>query len=182
MRKVTWTYGLIGGSILALMLLGTIPFQEQIGFDKGAIIGYTSMVLAFLMIFFGVRSYRDEVADGRVTFGRAFGVGLLIMLITTLVYVVTWELVYYLLVPDFIEKYSAYAIAQARAAGATDARIAETSRQMADFAASYRNPLVNIAYTFLEPLPVGLVFALVSAWIVSRPRAKPAGTGGDRPV
>ena len=39
------------------------------------------MVLAFLMVFFGVRSYRDNVAGGHVTFGRAFKVGLLITLV-----------------------------------------------------------------------------------------------------
>lgn len=31
------------------------------GFDKGAIIGHTSMVLAFLMVFAGVKSYRRIV-------------------------------------------------------------------------------------------------------------------------
>jgi len=34
------------------------------------------MVVAFLMVFFGVRSYRDNVAGGSVTFGHAFAVGL----------------------------------------------------------------------------------------------------------
>ena len=52
--------------------------MDAIGFDRGEIIGYTSMVLAFLLIFFGVRSYRDNVAGGTVRFGRAFAVGALI--------------------------------------------------------------------------------------------------------
>ena len=42
------------------------------------VIGYTTMVIAFLLIFFGVRSYRDNVAGGTVRFGRAFAVGALI--------------------------------------------------------------------------------------------------------
>ena len=32
------------------------------------------------------------------------------------------------------------------------------------------NPLVNVAFTLLEPLPVGLVFTLVSAGVLSRKR------------
>ncbi|MEZ5283791.1 MAG: hypothetical protein R2712_03050 [Vicinamibacterales bacterium] len=40
----------------------------------------------------------------------------------------------------------------------------------------YRDPLVNVAFTFLEPLPVGLVFTLVTAGVVSRTRG--AVTGG----
>jgi hypothetical protein len=34
----------------------------------------------------------------------------------------------------------------------------------------YKNPLVNIAFTFLEPLPVGIVFTLVTAGVMSRKR------------
>ena len=62
MRKIVLTFGLIAGAILSVMMLVTQSFFDQIGFDKGEIIGYTTMVLAFLMVFFGVRSYRDNVA------------------------------------------------------------------------------------------------------------------------
>ncbi|MFI5244520.1 MAG: DUF4199 domain-containing protein, partial [Gemmatimonadales bacterium] len=78
MRKIVLTFGLIAGGILSAMMLLTLPFQDRIGFDKGEVIGYTTMVLAFLMVYFGVRSYRDNVAGGIVTFGRALMVGLMI--------------------------------------------------------------------------------------------------------
>ena len=41
---------------------------------------------------------------------------------------------------------------------------------MAAFAEQYKNPLINIAYTYLEPLPVALLFTLVSAGMLSRKR------------
>ena len=41
---------------------------------------------------------------------------------------------------------------------------------MQKFAEMYRNPFMNAAITFIEPLPVGLVFAFVSAGILSRSR------------
>lgn len=170
MRKIVLVFGLIAGAILAAMMLLTLPFQDQIGFDKGAIIGYTTMVLAFLMVYFGVRSYRDTVAGGHVTFGRAFTVGLLITAVASACYVATWELIYYKLAPDFVEKYAAHAVEKTRRSGATDAQIAARTQEMAEFAALYRNPLVNIALTFLEPLPVGIVFTLVTAGVLSRKR------------
>ena len=40
----------------------------------------------------------------------------------------------------------------------------------------YKNPLLNIAFTLLEPLPVGILFALISAGILSRKRCI-AGVG-----
>jgi hypothetical protein len=132
------------------------------------------MVLAFLMIYFGVRSYRDNVADGHITFGRAFQVGFLIMAVASVCYVATWQVVYYKFMPDFTDKYAAYEVAKAKQSGATDAQIAEKAKQMAEFKEMYRNPLVNVALTFLEPLPVGLVFTLVTAGVLSRKR-RPEG-------
>jgi hypothetical protein len=170
MRKIVLTFGLIAGAILSVMMLITLPFQERIGFDKGAIIGYTTMVLAFLMVFFGVRSYRDNVAGGSVTFGRAFAVGLLITIVASVCYVATWQLIYYRLTPDFGDKYAAYAIEKAKKSGATDAQIAEKTKEMAQFSQMYKKPLVNIALTFLEPLPVGILFTLITAVALSRKR------------
>lgn len=170
MRKVVLTFGLIAGAILSAMLLVSVPFQEQIGFENGATIGYTTMVIAFLMVFFGVQSYRDNVAGGTVTFGRAFVVGLLITAVATACYVATWEVIYYRLAPDFGDKYAAYAIEKAKRDGATEAEIAAQAKEMAAFMELYKNPLVNIAITAIEPLPVGLVFTLVTAGVVSRRR------------
>ena len=86
MRKIVLTFGLISGAIISAMMFITIPFQNEIGFERGAIVGYTSMVLAFLLIYFGVRSYRDNVAGGTVTFGRAFKVGALISVVAAIPY------------------------------------------------------------------------------------------------
>ncbi len=170
MRKIVLTFGLISGAILSLLMLLTVPFMDRIGFEHGEVIGYTSMVLAFLMVFFGVKSYRDNVAGGSVSFGRAFGVGLLITLLASACYVATWEFTYYNFMPDFGAKYSAYAIEQARKSGASEAQIAAKKREMSEFIEMYKNPLINIAFTLIEPLPVGLVFTLVTAGVLSRKR------------
>ncbi|MEZ4699725.1 MAG: DUF4199 domain-containing protein [Rhodothermales bacterium] len=177
MRNIVLTFGLIAGAIMAAMMLLTIPFQDQIGFERGAVIGYTTMVLAFLMIYFGVRSYRDTVAGGRVSFGRALVVALAIMAVAICCYVATWELIYYQLMPDFGDQYATFILEKERSSGATEAEIAARAAEMARFQEMYRNPLVNIAFTFLEPLPIGLLFALVSAGILSwKRKPQPSGT------
>jgi hypothetical protein len=170
MRKIVLTFGLIAGAILSAMMLITLPFHDEIGFDKSLIVGYTTMVLAFLMVFFGVRSYRDNVAGGSVTFGRAFIVGLMITAVASVCYVATWELAYPKLAPDYLDKYAAYSVEKARKSGATDAEIAAKTKEMTEFKEMYKNPLVNIAYTLLEPLPVGILFTLVAAGVLSRKR------------
>jgi len=171
MRKIVLTFGLIAGAILAAMMLLTVPFMDRIGFDAGTVIGYTTMVLAFLMVFFGVKSYRDNVAGGTVTFGRALLVGVLIVAVATACYVATWEFIYYRFAPDFADKYAAHVLEKARADGATEAQLAERTKELTEFKQMYRNPLVNIAFTALEPLPVGLVFSLVAAGVLRRAKS-----------
>jgi hypothetical protein len=170
LQKIVLTFGLIAGAILSVMMLITAPFHDRIGFDRGVVIGYATMVLAFLMVYFGVRSYRDTVAGGTLTFGRALVVGVLITAVAAACYVATWEFIYYVFAPDFADKYAAHVLEKARATGATEAQLAEQAKKLAEFKVMYRNPLVNIALTLLEPLPVGIVFSLVSAGVVSRKR------------
>ena len=174
MKRIVLTFGLISGALLSIMMLATIPFMDRIGFDKGEIIGYTTMVLAFLMVFFGIRSYRDTVLDGTIGFGRAFQVGILITLISCVCYVATWQVIYYKMAPDFGEKYTAHVIEKARASGATEQQLAAQKAQMAQFMELYKNPLFNVAITFVEPFPVGLVITIVCAGILRRKRAAPA--------
>jgi uncharacterized protein DUF4199 len=168
MRKTVLTFGLIAGVILSIMMLATLPFMDSIGFDRGEVIGYTTMVLAFLLIFFGVRSYRDNVAGGFVSFGRALSVGALIVVVASVCYVATWQLMYYKIAPDFGAKYSAYTIEKARASGESQAAIDKRAAEMQRMVELYKNPAINVAITFLEPLPVGLIIALVSAGILRR--------------
>jgi len=72
-------------------------------------------------------------------------------------------------------------VEKAKRSGATDAQIAGQAKQMAEFAEMFKNPLVNIALTLLEPLPVGLVFAFVSAGVLSR-RRHPTAAAPYRPA
>lgn len=180
MKKTVWTFGLISGAIISVLMLMTIPFQGKDGFDHSLLVGYTTMVLAFMLIYFGVRSYRDNIGGGSVRFGRAFVVGALIAVISSVCYVAAWEVMYYKFMPDFLTQYQARELEKARAGGANEAAIAKQKAEMDKFAEMYKNPVINSAITFAEPLPVGLVIALVSAGILSRARKRE--TAGVRGV
>lgn len=171
MQKIVLTFGLIAGAILSAMLFLTIPFQDDIGFGAmSMVIGYASMVLAFLLTYFGVRQYRDTVGGGTVTFGRAFKVGFLITAVASLCYVATWQVIYTNFAPDFMEQYQAAALEKQARAGATETELQQTRESMAKMAEMYANPLLRAAITFLEPLPVGLLFTLLAAGVLSRRR------------
>jgi hypothetical protein len=153
------------------MMLATVPLMHKISSDKALIIGYTTIVLAGLLVFFGIRSYRDNVSGGKLTFARGLVVGILISLLSNCFYVATWEVVYFKFMPDFAEKYGSQMVEHARSTGASQQKIEETMRQAEDFARNYHNPLYNISMTFLEPFPVFLVITLLSAAILRRKTA-----------
>ena len=172
MKKIVLTYGFIGGGMLVAMTLLTLPFHDQIGFDRGIYVGYTTMVVAFLMVYFGVVSYRDNVAGGNISFGRALKVGAAISLIIMACYVAAWQVIYPVFMSDYLDQYMVYMLEQAKLAGATAEQLAAQEKEMREFGELYNNnPLVNIAFTLLEPLPVALVFSVVTAGITSRKRA-----------
>src|SRR5689334_5009090 len=172
MKKTVLTFGLISGAVMAALMMSTVAFIDRIGFENGTIVGYTSIVLGFLLVFFGIRSYRENVGDGYISFGRAFSVGILIALISSIIYVLTWEVVFHNWLYDFPEKYTAYVIQKAQASGVSAADIARQREEMDSMWALYRsNFFVRAAFTFVEPFPVGLLVTLISA-VALRKRRK----------
>jgi hypothetical protein len=172
MKKTVLTFGLISGALCSLMMAATVPFEDKIGFDRGELVGYTVIVLSFLLVFFGIRSHRDNAGNGVITFRKAFTVGILITLITCVCYVVTWEVLYFNFLPDFMDKYAAHVIEKVKASGANPASVQAQLQQLKKYKEWYDNPFLNAAITFIEPFPVGLVITLISAAVLrKKPRA-----------
>jgi hypothetical protein len=170
MKKIVLTFGLISGAISSLAMVATAAFGKRIGFDNSVFIGYTSIVLSFLMVFFGIRSYRDNIGNGQITFLRAFAVGISITLVSCIFYVVTWEVIYYNFLPDFWDNYGAHLVEKLKASGASPAAIQAKLQQVAKYKEMYKNPMLNAALTFIDPFPIGLVMTLISAAALRRNR------------
>jgi hypothetical protein len=174
MKKTILTFGLISGAISSLMMIAIVPFRDRIGIDKGEFLGYTSIVLSFLMVFFGIRSYRDKAGAGHITFSKAFAVGISITLISCACYVVTWEIIYYNFLPDFWDKYGAHLVEKLKASGASGEAIEARLQEVAKYKEMYKNPLLNAALTFIEIFPIGLVITLISAVVLrKKPQSRP---------
>jgi len=173
MKKTVLTFGLISGILSALMMSATVPFVH--GGHAGYLIGYTAIVLSFLLVFFGIRSYRDNIGNGQITFGKAFTIGILITLISCAFYVVTWEIIYFNFLPGFMDDYGNHAIEKLKASGASAAAVQAQVQQLEHFKKLYANPLINAAYTFIEPFPVGLLITLLSSAVLRKkaPAAPP---------
>ncbi|CAN5914819.1 hypothetical protein BH11BAC7_BH11BAC7_26640 [soil metagenome] len=171
MRKIVLTYGLIAGSIMSLVLLVILGIFGCDHMESGMIIGYTTMILAFTLVFFGTRNYRDNIRNGVISFGRAFGVGLLISLVASVIYVIAWMIFQHFIMPDFYQQYANDMINTAKASGASVSELQAKQTEMNSMIEMVKNPVVVFFYTLLEPLPPGILVTLVSAFIVKKKTA-----------
>jgi ABC-type multidrug transport system permease subunit len=172
MKKVVLTYGFIAGAVVSAFMAVSMISQADHLENMGAgamIIGYLGMLISFTFIFVAVKNYRDKQNGGRVSFGKAFSIGLLISLIASIMYVITWFFVYNYHMPNFMEGYSAKMITEAKATlsgAALDAEIKEINW----FKDVYATPAGFILFTLVEILPVGLLVSLIVALVLKRKR------------
>src|ERR1051325_8780735 len=177
MKKTILTFGLISGGMMAAMMFATPPSRNSAWLQADSMfIRYTTMVLSFMLVFFGIRSYRENIGGGTITFGRAFAVGILITLISSALYVLAWEIMYFG-IPSFGERFMAMCVAHVKSSGASP----EVIQAELDQLKYLNNPFINAAMTFAEPFPVGLIITLVSAAIL-RKRTKAQASGSPAPV
>ncbi len=149
---------LVGNSIIHINMMYSNP-----DYKGNAVIGYATQIIMFSMIYFGVRNFRNNILEGRISFAKAFKTGALICLIASTVYVVIGLLYYYIFVPDFIDVYTEYVIKIS-----PPEEVEAKSAQMANFKEMYKNPLFAILISYMEVLPLGMLVALISAFLVKK--------------
>jgi hypothetical protein len=183
MKRVVLRYGLLSGVALAVMMALTVPFEHHTSARWGMVVGYTIMVLSFLIVFVGVKHYRDVDCGGSISFGRAFGAGVLMMLISCACYVAMWEVLVATVEKNFASEYAASMVKRAQQSGLQGAALEAKMEEIRKFEVTYANPLYRMGMTLLEPLPVGIVMALVTAGVLRRrPEAEVTGVANPEPL
>jgi hypothetical protein len=178
MRKVTLTFGLIAGAIVSgFMIVGLALYEKTGKIFVNELVGYATMVIALSMVFFGIKSYRDNYQKGVINFWKGFQVGLLIALIASLMYAITWE-AYLQTRPagaaSFIDTYTDIVINKKKEKGASAAEIDQEVKKMDDFKRMYSNPAIRFGFTLMEILPVGIIITLISAMLLRKKEFLPA--------
>ena len=169
MKKTILTYGLIAGALIStFMIYMAYLFHKDPNMKSNEILGYGSMILSFSMIFVGVKNYRDNYSEGIISFGNALKIGLLITLVASTMYVITWLIYYYCFIPDFIDKYITHVMNEAQAQGLSQVELDKKAAEFTSFKEMYKNPLFAILMTYAEIVPVGIVISLISAGILKK--------------
>ena len=174
MKKNVLVFGLLAGLVITAMMVTSIYFcYNSDDFEGNMVLGYATMLAAFSFIFLGIRNYRNRYLGGTISFWTAFKTGAGIALVASTIYVAVWLVDYYMFVPDFMEKYTAYEMRMAEKAGKTAAELAEKAEEMQSYSEMYKNPVWVVLLTYMEILPIGLIVSLISALILKRKSKEP---------
>ncbi len=157
-------YALISGFVLF-----GLPFFLGMGvdFDYGELIGYTSMILSLLFVYFGIKHYRDKVNSGKVSLGKALAIGMLIALFSA-VGVAVFDYIYTSQInPDFASEYLEYSVKKMQETLSDEEvkiKTAELTQQMED----YGSPSFMALMMFASVMILGFIISLISGLILQR--------------
>ncbi|WP_178987045.1 DUF4199 domain-containing protein [Winogradskyella schleiferi] len=167
MKNTVIKYGLY--ALLSGFVLFGLPFLFGMGvnFEYGELIGYTSMVLSLLFVHFGIKHYRDKVNDGKVSLGKAIGIGMLIALFSA-IGVAVFDYTYTTQInPDFAKEYLAYSLNKMEANLSPEEFKSESAnliQQMKD----YGSPSLMAFMMFTTVMILGFIISLISGLILQR--------------
>lgn len=179
MKKVVLVFGLIAGILLSIFtfIIMALCTNDVINFDNGDFFGYSAMVIALSIVFFGVKSYRDNYGKGAIKFGRALLVGLLISLFASVVWAGVFE-AYYQIAPEtnemFMNKYCDYQVEKLKSSGAAQLEIDAQVKEIEDMKEMHKNPLFRFVMTIAMILPIGIIVSLITAAVLRKKEVLPA--------
>jgi len=179
MKKVVLTFGLIAGLIIASLVWVTAILVERgaIGFGQLEIVGYASMIVALSMVFFGIKSYRDNSPGKTLRFWKGVQVGVLISLIAGVLY---WggAISYGIVNPGFDERFmrqfTELKVGKLQEQQAPQVEIDRARAEVEMMSGLFKNPVLFFLVCLMEILPVGFIVTLISAGLLRRKELLPA--------
>ena len=171
MLNLILRYGLIAGLIVGIpMMVLAVALNGHPPLAWGMVIGYTTMLVAFSMVFIAIKRHRDNDLGGVIRYWPAFALGLGISFVASVIYVAAWEAVMALTHMDFASSYAATLIEEQKAKGASADALAKLTAEMETFKVQYANPLFRLPMTFTEIFPIGLLVSLITAGLLRNRR------------
>lgn len=179
MKKVVLTFGLLAGVVIAALVWITAALTERdaINFERLEFVGYASMLVALSMVFFGIKSYRDNVGNGRITFWKGVQVGVLISLIAGVLYfagAASYGIVNPGFEENFMRKFTELKVGKLKEQGASQEQIDQAKAEVDVMQTLFQSPILFFLVCLMEILPVGIVVTLISAALLRKGEVLPA--------
>lgn len=169
MKKIIIKNGIISGLIASVFMVCSMAYlYRSEGSEGSMLLGYASMLVAFTFIFIGIKNHRDKNLDGKISFLKAFLIGIGISAIASIMYVAAWGIEYHFFMPDFLEKYSSASIEKLQKSNLSTADLEAKMKEINASKSLYDSIFSFSLITFAEIFPVGLLVTIISALILKK--------------
>ncbi|MEP3207975.1 MAG: DUF4199 domain-containing protein [Maribacter sp.] len=166
MKKTILRFGLYGIGTICLISLLSWSLVDVVDNTTGEVIGYSSMVVSLLFVYFGIKHFRDKENNGKVTFAKALLIGILISLMVSLAFGIL-DIIYVKFVnPDFMTEYYEGMLEQAQSLPSEEFEIRKAELQSEK--EMFLNPYIHFFIMSMMVFVIGFIISLLSALILQR--------------
>ncbi|SEM05928.1 Protein of unknown function [Aquimarina amphilecti] len=167
MKNTVVRYGIYGAITICILFTLALTLGKSLSYSLQEVIGYASMVVSLIFVFFGIKHYRDTENNGAVSFGKALIIGLLISLFAAIAFGLLDVIYIKYINPDFSAEYYGHIIEEMRTTLPEEEfkiKLSELETQKELFS----SPLMNFLLMSTTVLIIGFIISLISGLILQR--------------
>lgn len=158
--KETLKYGIILG--LVSVVYSVLTYMLDLTFKQW--IMWPSLLVSLVVLFLLLRSYRDHVENGFISYGKSVAAGFIMNLYATILTVIYIYLLYSVIDPGLVDKQMAFAeqkmIAKGVPEGAIDGAL--------EMSAKFMKPWITALTSMFGSLFFGLILSLIVSIFVKK--------------
>lgn len=167
MKNTVIKYGLRSAITITVLFLLALTLGKNLDYGMQEVIGYSSMVISLVFVYFGIKHFRDQQNNGVVSFGKALLIGILITLFAALAFGLI-DLIYIKYInPDFTAEYYARSVEELK----NSLSGAELEAKLAKMEAEkdlFMNPMVSFLLMSFTVFLIGFIISLISSLVLQR--------------
>lgn len=153
-----WKANLTNGMIMGLagVIFTLIIWILDLTFNKT--VPYIFLVVSLFMLYYFIKSYRENYLHGRITYGQSVGAGVIIFLYYSIIMAVFTYLLYTVIDPDLTGRMIAFVEEQIRATGRIPEDSIETTMRIQK---KFLQPEITAPLSLLTNMFYGVILSLI---------------------
>jgi hypothetical protein len=159
-----WKANLTNGLILASagILFSLILYFLDLTFNKG--VGFIYIPIQLLLLYFLLKSYRDNFMHGQITYGQSVGAGVVIYVYVAVLMAIYMYILYAIIDPGLAKKSLAIAEEAMVKKGTPQAAI-DTAMS---FSAKLMKPAIMAIFSIFSTLFGGVIYSLLASIFIKK--------------
>ncbi len=163
-KSLFWKNSLKHGLIVGLVIIIYSVLLYVFELNLIQALGYVVYVIFIAGFILGTKEFRDNNLNGHISYGRAFGYSIVILLIGAIIYSIYSFLLVTVIDPDIVDKMLAMAEEKMLERGMTDDQV-EMAQSMQK---KFMSPVFMSTMAFIFTMFFGTIIALITSAIVKK--------------